>query len=327
MSRFAIGVDIGATNTKLALIDEGGQVYARDSAPTPHRPTPEEFTQNIILLTLRFKQQSQASGRAVEGIGFTVPHFYEGSEWEQRETNNVPCLEGFAMYPPLCDALGPSIAMANDLSAAGIAEHMFGRGRDSKRMLFMGIGTGISTSVITEDGLLQYNWGTNGDTGQIIVDTENMTPCSCGAKGCVEAVAAAPALRREALRAVSEGRSPLLAKTRAAKGDLEARDVSEAAIAGDKAAQEILSRAGRFLGIALTTFMHIFRPDLIVLGGGVAEAGDLLLTPIRQTVEQFASPFYLKRLNQIEVSALGPEAAAIGCATLILYPGRYLERR
>lgn len=327
MSRFAIGVDIGATNTKLALIDEGGQVYARDSAPTPHRPAPEEFTQNIIFLTLRFREQAEAAGRAVEGIGFTVPHFYEGPNWEQRQTNNVPCLEGFAMYPPLREAFGPSIAMANDLSAAGIAEHMFGLGRDSKRLLFMGIGTGIATSVITEDGLLQYDWGTNGDTGQIIVDTENMTPCSCGGKGCIEAVAAAPALRREALRAVGEGRSPLLAKIRAAKGDLEARDVSDAARAGDKAAQEILSRAGRFLGIALTTFLHIFRPDLIVLGGGVAEAGDLLLTPIRQTMEQFASPFYLKRLNQIEVSALGPEAAAIGCATLILNPGRYLERR
>lgn len=325
MTRFAIGVDIGATNIKLALIDEDGRVHARDSVPTPHEPTPEGFTRRIILVTCRFREQTDATGHAVEGIGFTVPHFFEGPSWEQRETNNVPCLEGFPMYPPLREALGPSIAMANDLSAAGIAEHMFGRGRDSKRMLLMAIGTGIATSAITEDGLLQYNWGTMGDTGQIIVDTEHLTPCTCGAKGCVEAVAAGPALRREAYKAVDEGRSPLLAEMRAAKGDLEAKDVSVAARAGDKAALEILSRAGYFLGIALSSFLHIFRPDLIVLGGGVAEAGDLLLKPIRQTMERVASPYYLRRLKRIEVSALGREAAAIGCATLILHPGRYLD--
>ncbi len=325
MTRYAIGVDIGASRIKLALIDADGNLLGHDTVFTPHAPTPERVTDGIIRITRDFQQSVAARGFASQGIGFAVPHFFEGPRWEQRQTNNMPGLEGFAMYPPLCAAFGPSIAMANDLSAAGVAEHMFGRGRDSKRMLFMAIGTGISTSAVTEDGLLQYNWASMGDTGQIIVDTENFTPCTCGAKGCVEAVAAAPALRREALKAVAEGRSPALAERRAAKGDLEARDVSEAAQEGDAAAREILSRAGYFLGLALSSYLHIFRPDLIVLGGGVAQAGELLLTPIRETMARVASPYYLARLKGIEVSALGNLAAAIGCAALILYPGRYIR--
>jgi glucokinase len=326
MSPHAIGVDIGGTNTKLALVDESGVVHARESFPTPRDPSPDRLVEGIIAGANAFRARVEAEGFRVEGMGFTVPHFFDGPDWTQRQTNNIPSLEGYPLYPPLRRAFGSSIAMMNDLSAAGIAEYAYGRGRDKDRMLLMAIGTGIAISVVTRnEGLIHFSWDTTGDTGQIIVDPFGQAECSCGGRGCLEAVAAAPALRRRGLSEIARGRTTLLARIREERGDLEARDISEAAAAGDAVARDILDQAGFFLGVALTSYLHIFRPTLMVLAGGVAQAGDLLLEPIRRTMSRLASPWYLSRLEGIVVSALGNDGQAIGCASLILYPGRFIR--
>jgi glucokinase len=327
MPRYAIGVDIGGTYTKLALVDEDGNIHLRDSIPTPKDPAPELIVDKIIEAGLAFRSEAESKNISVEGVSFAIPHFHDGKDWVQQQTNNMPPLEGFPMRPPLHGAFGPSIAMINDLSATGIAEHLFGKGRDCDRMLLMAIGTGIAISVITEEhGLVHYSWDTAGDTGQIIVDPYGLADCTCGGRGCLEAVASAPAIRRRALREVERGKDTLLAEVMERKGDLEARDVSEAAEAGDEVAKDITDQVGFFLGVALTSYLHIFRPTLIVLGGGVALAGDLLVEPIHHTMNRLASPWYLKRLEGIEISALGKDGGAIGSASLILYPGKYLPQ-
>lgn len=327
MAKYAVGVDIGGTNTKLVLMDETGMIYQRSGIPTPKDPDPNDVVSKIVEAASAFVRQAEASGLQLEGVGFAIPHFYEGVEWFQRQTNNMPSLEGFPMYPPLRQAFGPSIAMINDLSAAGIAEHLFGKGRTYDRMLLIAIGTGISISVVTEDGLVGYNWGSTGDAGQIIVDPHGLTECTCGGRGCLESIASAPAIRNWALREVRRGKQTLLSEILHNKGDLEARDVSEAARAGDAVSRDIMEQVGFFLGVALTSFLHMFRPSLIVLAGGVGQAGDLLIEPIRRTMSRLASPWYLERLKGIEVSALGTDGAAMGSASLILYPGKYVHDR
>jgi glucokinase len=219
------------------------------------------------------------------------------------------------------------VAMINDLSAAGLAEYLFGAGRDADRMLLIAIGTGIAISVVTRDqGLIHYSWDTTGDTGQIIVDPDGLADCTCGGRGCLEAVASARAIRQRALLEVGRGKETLLREVYETQGDLEARDVSEAAEAGDAASLDIMDQVGYYLGIALTSYLHIFRPSLIVLGGGVGQAGDLLIRPIWKTMRRLASPWYLSRLDDILVSALGTDGGAIGCASLILYPENYTYR-
>ena len=216
--------------------------------------------------------------------------------------------------------------MANDVSAAGIAEHMFGRGRGSERMMMVAIGTGVGTSLITrEQGLVHFSWDSIGDAGMIIVDPLGQVDCTCGGRGCLEALVSGPAIRQRALREIERGRPTSLADVQRARGDLEARDVSEAAHAGDQVALDLMQETGNYLGIAFASYLHIFRPNLLVLGGGVAQAGELLIEPARRALARLASPWYLRRLEAIEVAALGKEAAAIGCASLILHPGLYLR--
>lgn len=326
MTRHAIGVDIGATNLKMALIDPDGTVHARTTSATPRDKDPRAVVSGIIAAGMSFWRQCQAAGFDVTGFGFGIPHFHEGWDWEQRQTNNMPSLEGFPMRPPLAEAFGSSIAMANDVSAAGIAEHMFGRGRGSERMMMVAIGTGVGTSVITrEQGLVRFSWDSIGDAGMIIVDPSGHPDCTCGGRGCLEAHVSGPAIRLRALREIERGRETRLAEIKRTRGDIEALDVSEAAHAGDPVAVDILEEAGFYLGVAFASFLHIFRPNVLVVGGGVAQAGDLLIEPARKSMARLASPWYLRRLEAIDVAALGKDAAAIGCASLILHPGRYLK--
>lgn len=326
MTRYAIGVDTGGTNVKLAVVDEAGAIHLHDTFPTPQDTTPEPLVNRIIQNVAAFRDRANAEGYQVEGIAFTIPHFCEGPDWIQLQTNNIPALEGVPLRPPLHEAFGDSIAIINDLSAMGIAEHMFGKGRDAERMLLMAIGTGIATSVVTQDGLVQYSWGTTGDTGMMIVDPHGLSDCTCGGRGCLESVAGGWAIRKRALREVERGKRTMLADILREKGDLEARDVAEAAQAGDLVAMSIWEQVGFFIGVALTSYLHIFAPTLIVLAGGVAQAGNLLTDPIRQTMNRLASPWYLDRLTGIETSKLGKNGGAIGGASLILYPGRYLRQ-
>jgi glucokinase len=326
MTLHAIGVDIGATNLKLALVDSSGVVHSRAMSATPKDPDPKAVVSGIISATTAFWREAQASGFEVAGFGFGIPHFHEGRDWEQKQTNNMPSLEGYPIRPPLAEAFGDSIAMANDVSAAGIAEHMFGRGRGIERMMMVAIGTGVGTCMITrEQGLVHFSWDSIGDAGMIIVDPLGRADCTCGGRGCLEALVSGPGIRQRALREIERGRPTVLADVQRAQGDIEARDVSEAARAGDRVALDLMQETGFYLGVALTSYLHIFRPNLFVLGGGVAQAGDLLIEPARQTLERLASPWYLRRLEAIEVAALGKEAAAVGCASLILHPGLYLR--
>ncbi len=324
MADYAIGVDIGGTTIKLAVVDRLGLIHMRDAIPTAGDSDAPALVRRMGQAALALRERAEADGFPIAGIGFCVPHFSEGSEWFQRQTNNIPILEGFPMYAPLAEMLGPSLAVANDISAAGIAEHMFGKGRDAQRMLFMAIGTGMATCLITEDGLVQYTWGSTGDTGMIIVDPLGAADCTCGGRGCLEAYAGGWAIRRRALTEVERGKKTLLADMLAERGDLQARDVAEAARAGDAVAIDIFEQVGFYLGVAFSSFLHIYIPTLIVLGGGVSQAGDLFLGAMRRTMNRLASPWFLSRLTGIELSALGKDGGAIGAATVILYPGKYL---
>jgi len=321
MSCYAIGVDIGATNTKLVLISEDGKIHLRDSFLTPKGSQAENIVEAIIKGTRAFRDRAFSAGFDIEGVGFAVPQFCEGKDFIQRQTNNMRSLEGFPMYPPLRDAFGSSITIINDLSAAGIAEFRFGCGRNHERMLLMAIGTGVCTSFVTREyGLLRYSWDGSGDTGMIIVDPNGNVEGSCGGRGCLEPLVSGPGIRRRALLEIERGRSTLLAKIKTEKGDLEARDVTEAALVGDVVAKDIMDQVGSYLGVALTSYLHIFRPDVIVLAGGVAQGGSLLVEPIRRTMNRLASRWYLEHFDGIELSSLGTEGQAIGAASLILAP-------
>ena len=317
----AVGVDIGATNIKLVLVDQAGTVRSRAVIPTPPSDDPRRMLGQISDAVLSFRAEAEAGGHAVVGVGLATPQFTDGPDWRQRHANNMPGLEGYPIRPQLSEALGTPLAIVYDSGAAAIAEKVFGRGCAVNRLLTMSIGTGISMGAVTEDGFVDFNWGGTGDSGQIIVDPEASLRCPCGGRGCLESVAAAPAIRRAGIEAIAGHEETSLARSYAATGTIDASDVVAAAASGDVVAHGIVMKAGRYIGIALASFVHMFRPELVVLCGGVAQAGELLLEPIRVALADFGSPWYLERLRGIEISAFPLDGAAIGSAALVLQPG------
>lgn len=321
----AIGVDVGASRLKLALVDRRGTVLSSTVLPTPRIGSGPEIVDEIAAAVVAFKATTAALQAAPQGIGIVVPHHIEGPQWVQRWANNMPALDGLALRPLLVERLGGELAMANDVSAAIMAEHLFGRGRGLDRLLLMGIGTGISMSVIADGELLQYTWGTAGDSGMIIVDTAGLLECSCGARGCLETVASGTAIRDEAIRAVRRGERTLLAALLEREGGISAADVADAARQDDAVALRTFDRAAFFLGAALASYVNLFRPRLIVLAGGVTDSSDLLLDRVRESLHRIGSPSRLSSLEGVVLSAFPHMGAAIGSASLILFPGRYLH--
>jgi glucokinase len=321
MDSVAIGVDIGGSQVKLVAVDRERRVHRRETAATLAGGTQPEAIVNTIISATRKVAEGLPSGTRVEGYGFSVPCYTEGEDWALGEVTNLPSLEGFPLRPPLAAAFGEHIATTYDTNAAGLAEFLWGAGAGCTRMFFMGIGTGISASFFTaEDGMVSYTFATLGDTGHLVVAPESGVECLCGGHGCLEAVAAAPAIRTRALEAARAGESALLAEMLARRGDLSARDTGEAAAAGDPAARAIFEQTGRYLGIALASYLHIFAPRRIVLGGGVGLAGEALHGPLRRTFAELASPWYLKRFEGIVPSHFGLEAGAVGSACQVFYP-------
>jgi glucokinase len=301
------------------LVDEDGRIVIQR-----RRPTPDASAESVLAAMIRTAAvvRSESPNGDVLGVGFAMPHFVIGNDWVQLQTYNVPTLEGIAIRPPLMAAFGPAIACDNDLLAAGIAEWHFGGHGGAGRLLYMAIGTGISCAII-DDGLpLRFTFGALGEIGHVIVDPIDGTPCLCGGKGCLEAVAAGPAIARSGLRAANTMESPELARQLRLKGRIAAADVASCANQGDEAARAVFDRAGRQIGIALTSLIHIFGPTTIVIGGGVAQAGELLLSPVRGAVHEFTSAFYRARLTGIHQSALRDEAGILGAAALVLFPSK-----
>ncbi len=321
MTGVGIGVDIGGSQIKLAAVDRMGLIYRRNAVSTlAHGSSPEGIISTLILNTKRFLSDLPGD-LTVDGLGFCVPCYLQGKGWKLSNVTNLPLLEGCLLYPPLAEAFGTHITSTYDTNAAGLAEFLWGAGTGFDRMLFMGVGTGISASFfIRSTGMVSFTFDTIGDTGHIIVDPENNVECQCGGHGCLEAVAAAPAIRKRAMEAVHNDSSAYLKGILERNGDISGRDVSEAALGGDLAAIAILEQTGRYLGIALASLMHIFLPNLIVMGGGVCLAGELLLDPVKHTVEKMASPWFMKQLYGIVPSRFGQDAGAMGCAALIYYP-------
>lgn len=319
--RYAIGLDLGGTNLKGGLVDQTGRVIFKETRPSPARgSSPDPIVDALIGLAVELRQRAQGMGIEPEGFGFGPPNFLEGPDWIQRQVNNLPELEGFALRPPLAAALGEYIAMDNDVMNAALAEYHFGDGHNYARAFFIALGTGIAAGIFTEGGRqLRYVSGWTGDTGHIIVDPHGRV-CTCGGRGCLETVASGPAIREFALAAARTRKSPALAARWVEAGDLDARDVTDAALAGDEAARHIWEEVAWYLGIALTSYIHIFDPHVILVGGGLSEAGELLLEPVRRTIAALGSPYYLRHLRAVKKAALGADAGLVGAAALILLP-------
>ncbi|HMF87701.1 MAG TPA: ROK family protein [Gemmatimonadaceae bacterium] len=297
--RLAGAIDIGGTGTKLGIVAEDGTILRRRTISTRAHADPAALM-DAIAFSLRILLDARESQRnPVAGIGVSVAGFLDREHSAIVHNANLPAFHGFPLRRALEERLSLECRLEVDSNAAVVAEYRHGAGRGSTRLLGVTVGTGLGGGVIIDGQLLRYTGECAGDLGHIIVDRKGRL-CTCGARGCLEAMVNVAALSERAA-----GR--------------KARDVVNGARKGDKLAKKALTETGRWLGLGLASLSPIFSPDRIVVGGGISAAGDLLLEPTQASYHAHVAPEFRGNTEVVGSSFEGWEGM-IGAASLFLDP-------
>ncbi len=319
----AIGADLGGTNIRLALVDAEGGLSEPYRYPTPAKGEAAAIVETLAQGIRVLQHQARAHGIRLAGCGLGVAGLVDGQAGLVYAAPNVAGFQNLPLKKLLEEKVDVPVTLENDANAAAFAEYWLGAGRGVSSLICLTLGTGIGSGIILEGKLLRGASGAAGEAGHMAVEADGER-CGCGARGCLEAYASATAILRDARAALARGEGTALLGPFGARPEaLTAKDVSDAARAGDPVARGILERAGRYLGVGLASLVNLLNPDLITLAGGLAAAGDLLLQPALAELERRAFAVLLCR-TRVELSALADTAGMLGAAGLVLADGGHL---
>ena len=323
---YLLVADLGATSTDVALADLAGRIIVHRQEPSDIAAGPDAVLDHVEEL---FEEcVAEAGGdRSLWGIGIGVPGPVEFDSGKPVSPPIMPGWDGYAVRERFAGRNVP-VWVDNDVNVMALGELTAGCGRGVDDFVFVKIGTGIGAGIVVDGRIHRGAKGSAGDVGHIHVQAGREVTCRCGMSGCLEAFAGGAALARDAEAAAREGRSAILQALLAEKGFLDAADVAAASKHGDPVSIELITEAGRLIGQMLTGIVNFFNPSLIVIGGGVAGAGDLLLATIRQAIYRRSLPLATRDLI-VRRSALDGRAGVIGAATMAaneLFAREFLPR-
>lgn len=309
------GIDLGGTTIGGVLGDADGKIVAEASIPTESYAGPMAVLARIADLV---QQLSATANAPVTGVGIGCPGLVDVPRGITRFFPNLPTQwRDVPAAEVLAQRLNCPVSLLNDVRTATLGELVFGHGREVQTLAFFSLGTGVGGGLVIDGRLRLGPLGAAGELGhQTIVP--NGPLCGCGNRGCLEALASGPAITAEGTRLMLAGQAPELHKIVNGNAALvTTRTIAEAARAGDKGAQEAITRTVEYLGIGIANVVTCIHPQLIVLGGGVAEMGELLLVPLRKILPHRVGMFPPSDVR-IEQSALGVRAGAFGAIALAI---------
>lgn len=294
-----IGIDIGGSETKIGLVDIHQKLIVHTAIPTaPERPA-EAVIQEIGEKALELLDTQGIAMDQCVGAGIGVPgtvlrktgvvRYSNNIRWE-----NVPLAKEMGRYLPI------PVQIANDADCAALGEAYAGAGKECQDVVMLTLGTGVGSGIILDGEIYEGKGGS--EFGHMVI-IENGEPCTCGRRGCLEAYVSATALMRDAKRASGMELTP--------------EEIFRAAAAGDDRMQEVVDAYIRRLGIGIVNIVNIFRPQLVLLGGGISRQVGVLLALLREMVSEGCFGGGKGELPEIEIAALGNEAGMIGAASLI----------
>jgi len=312
-------VELGATTAFIGVADLCGTMLASRRELISNTDGPDAVLSQVESVLDKFVAEHSTDGRHVwaVGVGLTSPVEYTTG---RPMSPPLPGWEGYPVRDRFAKRYCAPVWVDNEVNLMALAE--LRRASDDqlhRNLLFLKIGTGIGAGLIFDGTLYRGSQGSAGDVGHMEVTSDPSAVCRCGKTGCVVAVAGGEALGRLATRYARDGDSNFLARRLSGQnaGALEAADLAAAATYGDTVAVAALIQAGKNIGRMLSTVINLFNPALVVVGGGVAGSGDLLLAAIRNTVYERSLPLATRDLR-IELSAVGQEAGLFGAAALAI---------
>ena len=301
-----MGVDVGGTKIAAGTVSPEGELLEEVTYPTGN--TLEEILSSIAGAVAEVQE-----GYEVGGVCLAVPGYISTKENKILSAANLQAIEGIPLKNELDERTGLPVTVENDANAAAWGEFRFGAGKDARHLILLTLGTGVGGGVISHGVLLSGARGTGGELGHITVQPTGPR-CGCGNRGCLEALASGTAIGHRAQQLADEKPDSALGRLTARRA-LVGEDVLELARAGNEDCLGVLREAGTWLGIGLADFVNLFDPEVIAIGGGVSEAGDLILDPARREL-WLRSNSPSRDLVEIREATLGAKSGMLGAAAL-----------
>jgi glucokinase-like ROK family protein len=305
---YVVGIDMGATHLGMVVTDYSAHVLEEIEHPFSVIDGPKNCLNQIdhYLIELLHRLNLEISNISAIGLGVPGPVVAEAGM-----VSSPPIMPGWDGYPirtHLQDIWQVPVSIGNDAEMGALGEWAYGAGRGESNLAYIKVGTGVGAGLLLDGHIYRGTTGTAGEIGHITIQ-ENGPLCTCGNNGCLEAMAGGHAIARKAREAIENGRRTQLSAI--APNNILAVNVAQAAQRGDLVAQQIITDAGTYLGIAVASLVNIFNPSMVVIGGGVSQLGDLLLEPIRKTVME-RSLHSAAKVVRITSAVLGRRASSMG---------------
>lgn len=311
-----VGVDIGATSLDVAVLRPDLTVLAQHAEPADVREGPGVVLARVRVLMRELLGRCGFEAKQVIGIGIGVPGPVNFEIGQLVNPPLMPAWDSFSIRDYLREDYAAPVFVDNDVNLMALGE-LWRLKRSLSNFLVIKIGTGIGCGIVCHGEVYRGAAGSAGDVGHICVDQEGPR-CHCGNLGCVEAMAAGPAITRMAVQAAEAGESAALAERLRAQGRIDAIDVGQASRAGDAAANAIVQRAGNLIGQMLASIVNFFNPSHVFIGGGITRIGPLFLAALRQSVYQRSLALSTRHL-EIQYTPLGTQAGLIGAGVLAMH--------
>ena len=312
---YYIGIDVGGTFVKAGIVDENGNIVADGKIASECDKGGNKLAENAATLVMRLLEKSGISKEQIVGAGMGFPGFIDSKNGIVVYSNNVR-LSDFPVVEIMQAKLGLKVKVANDANVAALGEKMFGAGKEYNDMVMITLGTGVGAGIIIDGKLFEGNRSAGAEIGHMLL-VHGGEQCTCGRKGCFEAYSSATALIRDTRRAMQNHKDSLMWEIGSIDNVTGKTPFDYAK--KDKYAAELVNNYIEMLGSALTDIANIFRPEAIIIGGGVCAQGDNLIVPLKQKIQselfgaEFGSPEVVLRIAE-----LGNKAGLLGAAALFM---------
>lgn len=315
MKNYAFGIDIGGTNSVMAVVSREGEILGQCSIPTASYSEFDDYI-NALCENLKKLAADTCGLENILGVGVGAPNgnFYNGNI---EYAPNLPWKGILPFVEKLKAAIGLPCVITNDANAAAMGEHAYGVAKEMDHFIMITLGTGVGSGIFIDGKILYGNDGFAGELGHTIMDySDDARLCGCGRRGCLETYASATGVARTARQFLAERTDDsLLRKLDPEK--ITSKDVYDAAVQGDAIAIDIYNFTGEILGRALGNFIAFSAPEAIVLFGGMAQAGEILMKPLREAMDKYTMPLWRGKVKLLVSSLKSSNAALLGASALV----------
>ena len=310
---YVVGMDIGGTNTVFGVVDSRGNVLASDSVKTQQYENIDDYVDAVCKKLLPLLSQFGGAEK-IKGMGVGAPNgnYYSGTI---EFAPNLPWKGIIPLASMFEERLGIPTALTNDANAAAIGEMTYGAARGMKDFIVITLGTGVGSGIVIGGNLVYGHDGFAGELGHVIMRRNNGRPCGCGRQGCLEAYTSATGVARTA-REYLEIRKDESLLRELDPDEITSKDVFDAAMKGDKLALEIFEFTGNMLGEAFADFVAFSSPEAIILFGGLTKAGDLLMNPIKRSMDKNMLKVFEGKTKLLFSQLKESDAAVLGASAL-----------